>query len=260
MAVDPLGTLFPAYAALLGLAVGSFMSVCVARLPLGESVISPRSHCPLCGTDLDWKDNIPVVSWVLLRGRCRYCDGKIPLRYPLLEVATSGIWLAMAILYGPTWLALTGAVFLSLLLTIAVIDARHQIIPDLLSLGGVGAGLALALFPGGLGPVEAMVGAVVGYGSLWLVGWAGDRLFRTPAMGGGDMKMMGMVGAFLGAGDALLTIFLGAVAGALVFGPVALARRQGRLRLPFGVFLAVGAAAAFLAGDPIADLYLGLLA
>lgn len=257
--MDPLSTLFPVYAAVLGLAVGSFLSVCVARLPLGESVISPRSHCPLCGTDLEWRDNIPVLSWILLRGRCRYCHERIPLRYPLVELATGGIWLGMAILYGPTWLALTGAVFLSLLLTMALIDARHQIIPDLLSLGGVGAGLALSLFPGGVGPVQAVLGAGVGYGALWVVGWAGDRLFRTPAMGGGDMKMMGMVGAFLGAGDALLTIFLGAVAGALVFGPVALARRERQLRLPFGVFLAVGAAAAFLAGEPLTEWYLALL-
>ena len=240
-------------AALFGAALGSFLTVCVTRMPAGDSVLRPRSRCPGCRATIRWRDNLPVLSWILLRATCRDCRARIPLRYPAIELATALAWGGFAWLYGSTATALTGAVLFTLLLVIAVIDARHYIIPDPLSLGGCAVGLALSLLPGSTRPLAAVGGALLGCGLLLIVGWLGERAFRKPALGGGDVKMMAMVGAFLGPGGALLTIFLGALAGSLVYGPVAL--RTGK-PVPFGTFLALGAAISFLFGDALFDGYL----
>ncbi|MFB6241092.1 MAG: A24 family peptidase [Gemmatimonadota bacterium] len=244
--------LFWTYAAVIGAAVGSFLNVCIVRLPEEESVVRPPSRCPGCTSEIAWYDNIPVLSWLWLRGRCRHCGEPISVQYPLVEAAAAAVWLGMAVLYGPTWRALEGAVLFSLLLGIAVVDARHYLIPDALSVGGLAAGLALSLLPGGVGPLESAAAAAGGYAVLWAVAEAGEWWLDRPAMGGGDMKLMAMIGAFLGPLDSILALFLGALTGTLVFGPVSL--RTGKL-VPFGVFLAVGAALAFLFGEPIADWY-----
>lgn len=244
--------LFWGYAAVLGAAVGSFLNVCVSRLPEEESVTRPRSRCPNCAAAIAWYDNIPLVSWARLGGRCRHCGEPISIRYPLLEAAGAAVWVSMAALYGPTWRALEGAVLFSVLLAIAVIDVRHYLIPDVLSLGGLAAGLALSLLPGGVGPAEAAAAAAGGFALLWAVGALGEWWLDRPAMGGGDMKMLAMIGAFLGPVDTLVALFLGALSGTIVFGPVSL--RTGRL-VPFGVFLALGAALAFLVGDALTEWY-----
>jgi leader peptidase (prepilin peptidase)/N-methyltransferase len=246
---------FLVYACLLGLAVGSFLNVCVVRLPAGESLVRPRSRCPSCGGPIAWYDNIPLLSWILLRGRCRQCGGLISWRYPALELATALIWLAMALAYGPTWKALQGAVLLSLVLAIAMIDAAHYLIPDELSLGGLGAGLALSFLPGHPTPLLSVIGAALGFAVLLAVGVLGEWAFKKPAMGGGDMKMMAMAGAFLGPFGALLTIFLGALAGTLIFGPISLKTRR---EVPFGVFLALGAAITFVCGHVLLEGYRSL--
>lgn len=248
--------LFVVYAAAVGAAVGSFLNVCIARLPEGLSVIRPRSRCPMCGSSIRWYDNLPILSWLWLRGRCRDCGETIPILYPLVEVAAGIVWGGLALFYGPSWEALVGAVLLSLLLAIAIIDARHYLIPDALSLGGLAAGLALSLLPGDPGFLAAAQGAALGFAVLWGVGWLGEKTFDRPAMGGGDMKMMAMVGAFVGPAGTLLTIFLGALLGSVIFGPVSL--RTGKL-VPFGVFLALGGAATFLAGDVLVGWYTSLL-
>ncbi len=242
-------------AALLGAAAGSFLNVCITRMPAGDSVVLPRSRCPACGAGIRWFDNIPIVSWTLLRARCRDCGEPISWRYPAVELATVAIWAGMVWMYGTTAGALAGAILFTLLLGIAVTDARHYVIPDPLSLGGLAAGLAASLFPGSAGPLNALAGAALGFGALFVVGRCGERVLRKPALGGGDMKMMAMVGAFLGPAGALLTIFLGALAGSIIFGPTSL--RTGR-PVPFGTFLALGAAASFLFGDTMFDWYLGL--
>ncbi len=251
-------TIFYVTAGLLGAAIGSFMNVCVHRLPHGESVVRPRSHCPSCGTDIPARDNIPVLSWLLLRGRCRGCGERISLRYPLVELVSIGIWVGMALAYGPTLHALSGAVFFTLLLAIAITDARHYVIPDELSVGGLASGLALAvvteLTTGMPTIVSSVLGAALGFLLLLGVGLVGDWVFKKPAMGGGDMKMMAMIGAYLGPIGAILTIFLGALAGSLIFGPISL--KTGKM-VPFGVFLALGAAATFLLGDALIDWYRG---
>jgi len=243
---------FLVYVGALGLSVGSFLNVCVARLPAGESLLRPRSRCPRCGERIAWFDNIPVFSWIVLRGRCRRCRGGISICYPMLEIVTAAIWVGLAVAFGPTWRALQGAILLSLLLAISLIDVRHYLIPDALSLGGLGAGLALSLLPGPPSLLTAVLGAALGFGVLLVVGLAGEWLFKKPAMGGGDIKMMAMVGAFLGPAGAMLTIFLGALAGTLVFAPVSLRTRR---EIPFGVFLGLGAAIAFLFGDLLVEWY-----
>lgn len=251
----PLDIFFLIYAGLLGAAIGSFINVLVARLPAGESPVRPRSSCPACGTLIRWFDNIPVLSWLLLRGRCRRCAARIPLEYLLVEVGTAAVWVGIAWFYGPSWHGLQGAILISLVLAIALIDARHYLIPDPLSLGGLVAGLALAPLPGPPSVLAALLGAVAGFAVLYAVGLAGEWMFKKPAMGGGDMKMMAMIGAFLGPSGAMLTIFLGALVGTIVFAPVAL--RTDR-EVPFGVFLAVGAVVTFLFGDALTGWYAGL--
>ena len=243
---------FLVYAGVLGASVGSFMNVCVSRLPHGESLVRPRSKCPGCGGPIAWYDNIPLLSWLLLRGRCRQCRESISIQYPVVELVTAAIWVGMALLYGPTWRSLQGSILFSLLLTISLIDARHYLIPDALSLGGLGAGLALALLPGPPSILTALIGAALGFGVLLAVGVLGEWVFKKPAMGGGDIKMMAMVGAFLGPAGAMLTIFLGALAGTIVFAPLS---SKTKKEVPFGVFLGLGAAIAFLFGEALVDWY-----
>lgn len=243
---------FLVYAGVLGASVGSFLNVCLARLPAGESLVRPRSKCPACGASIAWYDNIPLLSWLLLRGRCRQCRQTISVLYPAVELVTAAIWVGMALHYGPTWQALQGSVLFSLLLTISIIDARHYLIPDAISLGGLGAGLALSLLPGPPSLLTSVLGAALGFGVLLIVGLLGEWVFKKPAMGGGDIKMMAMVGAFLGPAGAMLTIFLGALAGTLVFAPISLKTKK---EVPFGVFLGLGAAIAFLFGDWLVEWY-----
>jgi len=240
-------------AGLLGAMFGSFLNVCILRWPREESVVRPRSRCPGCGQLIAWYDNIPVLSWLLLRGRCRHCRTRISIQYPLIELATAGIWVFMAARYGRDFTAVQGAVFFTILLGIALTDAREYIIPDEFSLGGLVLGLGFSLVGGFESAVTATVGALTGFGLLWLVGAVGTKLFKEDAMGGGDIKMMAMVGAFVGWQGVLLTIFLGALLGTLVFVPLSL---LGRKRLvPFGVFLSMGAAATWLAGAAIIAWY-----
>ncbi len=243
---------FLVYAGVLGASVGSFLNVCVGRLPHGESLVRPRSKCPRCGGPIAWYDNIPLLSWVLLRGRCRQCREPISIQYPAVELITAGIWVGMALLYGPTWRSLQGSILFSVLLAISLVDAKHYLIPDALSLGGLGAGLALSLLPGPPSVLTSLIGAALGFGVLLAVGVAGEWVFKKPAMGGGDIKMMAMVGAFLGPAGAMLTIFLGALAGTLVFAPLSLKTKK---EVPFGVFLGLGAAIAFLFGEALVRWY-----
>jgi leader peptidase (prepilin peptidase) / N-methyltransferase len=240
------------FAALVGAAIGSFLNVCIYRLPEGESVVSPRSRCPECSTPIGWRDNIPVLGWVMLRGRCRSCRTSISVQYPLIELATAAVWAAAAVRYGLAWEALSVAVFFTLLLGIALTDARTYIIPDEFSVGGTILGLLLALAPGGISFTSALLGAALGFGLLWLVAWGGEIVFQKPAMGGGDIKMMAMVGAFLGPTGVLLTIFLGALVGTIVFAPISW--RTGKL-VPFGIFLALGAGVAEVWGPWLVGWY-----
>ncbi len=239
-------------AGLVGLLLGSFLNVCTLRWPTDQSVVRPPSHCPGCGTEIHWYDNVPVLSYLILRGRCRSCGAGISPQYPMVELATGLIWAGSFMQYGLSVEGLRGALFLTILLGIAITDARFYIIPDQFSLGGAALGLILAPFPGGLSPFESFLGAVVGFGVLLLVAKVGTWLFKKDAMGGGDLKMMAMVGAFLGVSGVFLTLFLGALLGSVVFGPIAW--KTGKL-VPFGIFLAVGGAVTYGWGQRLIEWY-----
>lgn len=248
------------YAAVVGAIVGSFLNVCIYRLPAEKSVIAPRSACGACGTPIRWRDNIPVISWLLLRGRCRDCGAPISVQYPLVELATALIWTAAALRFGVSIEALHSAIFLTLLLGIAMTDAREMVIPDQFTLIGAGLGLVFAAFPGGIRLLDAFIGGLSAYLLLWAVKLGAEKLLKKPALGTGDIHMMAMVGAFLGLGGAMLTIFLGSFFGLLIGVPYQAIR--GRLSplatyLPLGVFLAMGAAIAHVWGDAILGWYLG---
>jgi leader peptidase (prepilin peptidase)/N-methyltransferase len=240
------------FAGLFGAAIGSFLNVCICRWPADESVVSPRSRCPECGAAIGWRDNVPIVSWLVLGGRCRNCRGRISVFYPVVELATALIWMAAVLRYGLTWPTLTVGVFFTLLLGIASTDARTYLIPDEFTLGGLAIGLVLALAPGGLSILDAAAGAAAGFGILYLTAVVGEWRLKKQAMGGGDIKMMAMVGAFLGPLGALLTIFLGALVGTIIFMPISLRTRR---LVPFGIFLAIGAAVTEVWGDAIIEWY-----
>ena len=255
----------PLVAGLFGLSIGSFLNVCSLRWPVDESVISPGSRCPGCQEPIRWLDNVPVLSWLLLRGRCRHCGERVSVQYPLVELATGLVWAGLFAAYGLSWEALRGAVFLTIVFGISISDARFYIIPDEFSLGGTVLGVLLAFLPGGLEWLQALVGAAVGYGVFWVIGLAGTGLIKRlspgrledagvdQAMGGGDVKMMMMIGAFLGVWGVALTTFLGSVLALVVYGPIsAISKRL----VPLGVFLAAGAAVSYAWGDQMIAWYL----
>jgi len=244
-----------AIAAVFGAAIGSFLNVCILRLPANESLVKPRSRCPTCGYQLAWYDNIPILSWLTLGGKCRRCRAGISVQYPLIEALVAALWGAAVWHFGVTLEAVEGAAFGTILLGIGVTDARHYLIPDEYTLGGGLLGLAFALRGGLPSLFAAVVGAAVGFLLLLIVAWAGEKAFGKEAMGGGDIKMMAMVGTFVGWKGVLLTVFGGSLLGTLIFVPLTLRHRK---LVPFGVFLATAAAATWLFGDRIIGWYLAL--
>lgn len=242
--------------AVIGVALGSFLNVCVARWPAGRSVARPPSECWSCRAPLRWFEVVPVLGYAIVRGRCSRCGAGVGVQYPLVEIATGLIWAGMAARWGVHPEALRGGVFLTILLGIAISDARTYIIPDQFSLGGAAVGLALAPLAGGLELKSAVLGAALGFVSLWVTATVGRIVLGKDAMGGGDVKMMAMVGAFVGPPGVLVTLFGGSLLGALVYAPVSL--RTGRL-VPFGVFLALGAGVAYTWGDAVVAWYMEIV-
>lgn len=257
---------FPAaVAGLFGLTIGSFLNVCSLRWPEDRSVVSPRSHCTRCDSVIAWYDNVPVLSWLVLRGRCRQCSEPVSVQYPLVELATGLVWAGLFWFQGPTFEALRGSLFLTILFGISLSDARFYIIPDQFSVGGTVLGFGLSFLPGGIDWLTSLSGAVVGYGALWLVAVAGTWIVRKlrpgrleeagvdRALGGGDVKMMMMVGAFLGSLDVAFSVFFGSVFALIVFGPISYFTKR---LIPLGIFLAAGAALAYGWGDALWEWYL----
>jgi len=244
-------------AAVMGLCFGSFLNVCILRLAKEDkkerSLFRPPSSCPHCHRPIAWRDNIPVVSWLLLRGKCRWCGHPISTQYPIIEAVVGVLWLAAMLAYGPTLRFVAAAVLGTILIGIAVTDARHYLIPDEYNWVGLVLGLALSLRGGVDGFLQAVLGAAGGFALLFAVGLVGRWILKEEAMGGGDIKMMAMVGSFVGWKGALLTVFAAAVFGSLVYVPLLLLKKK-RL-VPFGVFLAMGAGLSFVAGETILDWY-----
>ena len=265
------------YAFIVGACVGSFLNVCIVRWPHERSILRPRSRCTQCGNQLAWFENVPVVSWIALRGRCRCCDERISVMYPLIELVVAVGWLLAVRYYGPSFTAFRVAVFGTVLLGVAMTDAKHYLIPDGFTLFGLAFALVtsvVAFFRGETlvfaTPYDALVGACAGAGMIAIVGWLGEVVTKREAMGLGDVTLMAFVGAALGPTRALITVFLGAALGAVAFAgvviPVALLRRgnsreQTELALgsapfetplvPFGVFLAPAALLTLFWGDAL---------
>jgi len=256
-----LGPFLAIAAGLTGLVVGSFLNVLIHRLPRGESIVFPGSHCPLCAAPIGALDNVPVLSWLFLRGRCRVCRAPISARYPAVELANGALWVFVS-LRARDWAELIAGVLLcSACLALAAIDAEFQILPDRITLPGAAAGLALSFVSTMRTPRSAFLGAALGAGSLFLVAFVYERVTGQEGMGLGDVKMLGMVGAFLGPAGVLLTVLFSSVAGSAVgLSLIAAGRGDRKLRLPFGVFLAMGAVAAFFFGDFLIARYRSLFA
>jgi leader peptidase (prepilin peptidase)/N-methyltransferase len=266
----------------IGAAIGSFLNVCIARWPLEQSVIRPPSRCPHCATPIRWHDNVPILGWLFIGGRCRNCRAPVSVVYPAVELLVALGWLLAAIGYGPTFTAVRVAVFGTVMLGIAITDAKHYLIPDGFTVFGLLFVLATAVISGFRGevtpfalPWDAIVGACAGAGAIAIVGWLGEVALRKEAMGFGDVTLMAVVGAALGPGRSLLVIFLAASVGAIAFLLVvypfmwlrgrrggeqielALDARKPELpHVPFGVFLAPAAMLALVFGQQLVDWYL----
>jgi leader peptidase (prepilin peptidase)/N-methyltransferase len=248
------------YVTVFGLVIGSYLNVVVYRLPLGLSTVHPRSRCPGCGTLIRARDNVPVLSFLLLRGRCRTCGTTISWRYPLVEATTGALFLACLVRFGLTPQALAAIVFACLMLVLALIDFDHMILPDRITLPGIAVGIASQLVAPLAGLVPAVLGALLGAGILLAVWGIWLAVRREEGMGLGDVKMLALVGAFLGWPGVLVTLFFGAFTGSIV--GLALMRFGSldmRSKMPFGVFLSLGGLVALFFGEALVAWYAGLL-
>jgi leader peptidase (prepilin peptidase) / N-methyltransferase len=271
------------YVFAVGACMGSFLNVCIGRWPEGLSVVKPRSRCPKCGHQIKATENIPLVSWLMLRGRCSGCGERISIQYPIVELLVGLLWLAAFLQFGLSFTAFRLAVLATVLLGISITDAKHFLIPDGFTVFGLFFVLLtsfVALYLGEsfpfAGPWDAVIGMCVGAGAISIVGWLGEVWLKRPAMGFGDVTLMAVVGAAVGPTRALLTIFIGAVLAPIVLlgvvyplsargmaddaGQTELALEAGggwrKRELPFGVFLAPAALIALLWGDTIIAWYL----
>lgn len=253
----PARLLIDLYAIALGLVVGSYLNVVVHRLPRGASTLAPRSRCPRCGAAIRARDNIPILGYLLLSGRCRSCAGRISLRYPLVEAVTALLFLASVERFGLSGPAIAACIFCSLMVVLAAIDAEHFILPDRIVFPGIAAGLALQRWLPQASLTEAVVGTFVGAGILALTINAWLWLRDEEGMGLGDVNMLAMVGAFLGWKGVLATLFIASLTGA-AWGVslIALGRLRMKSRLPFGLFLALGAVVALFWGRGMIEAYL----
>ena len=274
-------TLIGIFVFLFGLIIGSFLNVCIVRIPEKKSIVMPASACPKCGTPIRPYDNIPVVSWLLLAGKCRACKTKISWMYPVVELLTALLFLGCYLAFGLTAEALKCAIFSALMVVLVFTDLRERILPDVVNYTGFGLGLALSLFtkPSDgtalwlanrvfdfpppapvVSIVDALFGAAFGSGVLWLVSEAYFRLRGREGMGLGDVKMMLMAGAFLGLKRTLLTILAGSVLGSLLGVAFILARRKNSTyELPFGTFLGMAALLVVFFGTPLVNWYANML-
>ncbi len=268
-------TLYLVFALLLGMTLGSFLNVVAWRVPRGESIIRPGSRCTSCGSAIKFYDNIPVLSWFILRGRCRNCSARFSFRYAAVELLTGLLFAAVFMKFGLTWMFIRNAVFISLLICVVLTDIDHWIILDSVSLGGTAAGIVFSIAPGGVGLLPSLLAAAVTFSIFLLIRTVSKQVLkRKPGytiapkghedetdefqggMGWGDIKLAGMIGAFLGPSHAAVALFIGFFLGAVVGVAFIIAGRNKRLPIPFGPFLALGAAVSVFAGQAIWEFYL----
>ncbi len=252
-------TMWQVISIIFGALVGSFLNVCIYRLPKEESIIWPRSHCPTCKKTIKFYDNIPLISYLLLRGRCRYCKGSISLQYPLVEGITALSSLFLFMKFGPSLSYLFYFAFVATLICITVIDLYHQIIPDVISLPGIGVGLLASLIIPQITFFNSLMGILLGGGSLFLVASLYQWIFKREGMGGGDVKLLAMIGAFLGWKAVILTILLSSLIGSITGITIMILKGKGfKYAIPFGPFLSLGAVIALFYQNEIIFWYLYL--
>ena len=244
---------------ILGAMVGSFLNVCIVRMPQEKSVIFPRSHCVHCKKQIPWYDNIPFVSFLLLRGRCRFCHERISFRYFVVELVTALLFLAIYYFFGLQWILIPYFVLVAGLIAASFIDIEHRIIPDEISLGGIVVGLIFSFLLPEMHYVSSrfqslglsVIGVLVGGGAIYLIGIIGDLIFKKESMGGGDVKLLAMIGAFLGWKAALLTFFIAPFFGA-VYGIIEKIRTKDTA-IAYGPFLVLGSLICLFWGNEIID-------
>jgi len=243
----------------IGLVVGSFLNVCIHRLPKGEGIVRPPSCCPVCNVPIRWHDNVPLLGFLLLGGRCRSCRSRISWRYPLVETLTASLFLLTVFRFGLNLRTVLLLAFICGLIVVTFVDLDYQIIPHAVTLPGIPLGLIGSVVTRDPSPRDAAAGMLIGAGLVYLVAVYAEVAFQRESMGGGDVTLLGMIGAFLGWRLALLSFFLAIVAGAAcslaLVGARVLSRKD---RIPFGPFLALGAVMALFVGDRVIDWYWGL--
>lgn len=250
--------IYPLFALVFGMVVGSFLNVCICRMPKDQSVVSPPSHCPNCSYQIRWYDNIPLFSYIFLHGKCRGCGIHISLQYPLVELINGILTMLLYLRFGSTITFAVLFLFCSALVVITFIDIEHQIIPDEISLSGILIGFALSFFiePGWF---SSLIGILLGGGSLLMVAWLYQKLTGKDGMGGGDIKLLGMMGAFLGWQAIPFIIFASSMVGSVIgVSIMLLQKKDSKLAIPFGPYLAFAAVLYIFYGKPLIRWYLAL--
>ena len=247
-------------AAGLGALIGSFLNVCIHRLPRCESIVWPGSHCPSCGTTIEYYDNIPLLSYLWLMGRCRTCQRPISIRYPVVEAANAAGYVMILATFGLTWTTVLYSALFSALLVATGTDLTHRIIPNVVTVPGILLGLLGAATVLPVGFVNALLGVAIGGGILWALAWASPYLFGKEGMGGGDIKLLAMIGAFLGWKPALLTVMVGSLSGSVIgLSLIGLGLMKRDEYIPFGPFLVLGALVSMFFAQPLLEWYQTLL-
>ena len=245
---------------IFGLCIGSFLNVCIYRLPVSKSIVKPRSMCSNCGTLIAAHDNIPILSYLWLKGRCRHCRIKISMRYPIIELLAGLFALGAYLKFGLTIEALIYYLFFAALITVTFIDLDHRIIPDVITLPGIPICFLASFALPSISYLDALLGILVGGGSLFLVAWTYSLITKKEGMGGGDIKLLAMMGAFIGWKGVLFTIFVASLTGTLAGLAVIVQSRNGlKLAVPFGPFLAIGCITYIFFGTPLIAWYFNLL-
>ena len=235
---------------IFGAVVGSFLNVCIFRLPAETSIVKPRSQCPHCHHPIRFYDNIPIISFIVLRGKCRDCDGKISWRYPLVELITAVLSLLLFLQFGLTLRFLIFFIFTAVLIVITFIDLDHQIIPDVLTLPGIPIFFLLAIFVVKIPWLEALIGLLIGGGVLFAIAFVYELLTKREGMGGGDIKLLAMIGGFLGWKSLIFILLFSSFSGAIAGITAMIIKKQDmKYAVPFGPFLSAAAVAYLFWGD-----------